>query len=632
MKMKTNLLFLFLFCIASATCVSAQEMREWSDSTGKFKIQAKFIEVKDGIAWLENEAGKTIKIPVDRLSSADLEYVGSNENPFKMAEEESSSSSGSSSSSSSGSRPWSTPKKIDFDQVERLHTISAQEFQDCVPEHPELGFEPKQVPLSKKSDFHEHMHPLILNTKLKRGVAGFTVSFAVPVPATRLSLLDLSTGRSVHTDPVEATMRPLALLDSGAAFLMVGTGDDRSKHEKNTELQVWTLKGKSIVRTESWIPLPDLDNRYGRNGDAPMLDAFVVDKDKVLTLSGNGYLVLWDIIQREAIWHARLNPRNFGVDLSPDRSRLAIFDDKAVLVVEPKTAQVLGATSIPGNTNVGWNRVRWSPDGKKLLCTSVNTIRVLNVENGEWETDFHLDGGPVAANALSFPTEEFALLNDNLLLHLESKIKVCQYSGATHISTIAGESFIAMHTDAGGFVVPAKFPHPTATEILQTAMDDPSTFLIHPGVGVAIDTGRAGVHQGKVKQGLEQSVANSGYEIDPSSPIRIIAEISGPKQRAVSYIASGSYIANEYSSVVKLVWNGKELWSRSGSNVPGFIQTRGDETIQDVLDRAGTKPNLDFFGRITFPEFMQRPSKEGGAVAAALMSSRFTPQGLIDTK
>ncbi len=48
----------------------------WTDSAGKFSLEAKFIELKDGQVYLERkDNGKTIKIPMSRLSKEDQKWV-----------------------------------------------------------------------------------------------------------------------------------------------------------------------------------------------------------------------------------------------------------------------------------------------------------------------------------------------------------------------------------------------------------------------------------------------------------------------------------------------------------------------------------------------------------------------------
>ena len=55
--------------------VAANDVRIWTDSTGKFKIQAKLLEVKDGNVILEKNDGTTIKVPIDKLSPADQTLI-----------------------------------------------------------------------------------------------------------------------------------------------------------------------------------------------------------------------------------------------------------------------------------------------------------------------------------------------------------------------------------------------------------------------------------------------------------------------------------------------------------------------------------------------------------------------------
>ena len=122
---------------------------------------------------------------------------------------------------------------------------------------------------------------------------------------------------------------------------------------------------------------------------------------------------------------------------------------------------------------------------------------------------------------------------------------------------------------------------------------------MHPGVGVAIDAQAAGANQNRVRQSLENAAIESGYTIDSNSPIRIEAGT---------------------------------LWQSSGTNVPGALMTKRDETMQQALDRAGANPNLSMFGNVRFPNFMQAP-KANGSVAnqsKALMNSKFTVQGLVE--
>jgi Leucine-rich repeat (LRR) protein len=62
--------------------------RQWTDNTGKHSIEAELVEVKDGMAVLKKSGGKTVDVPLNRLSTADRIYIQSREKPAQKAESE----------------------------------------------------------------------------------------------------------------------------------------------------------------------------------------------------------------------------------------------------------------------------------------------------------------------------------------------------------------------------------------------------------------------------------------------------------------------------------------------------------------------------------------------------------------
>ncbi len=61
--------------IAAIVAVAAAEERTWTDATGKFKLSAELVEVKDGKAVLLRSDGKTVSVPVTRLSDVDRAFI-----------------------------------------------------------------------------------------------------------------------------------------------------------------------------------------------------------------------------------------------------------------------------------------------------------------------------------------------------------------------------------------------------------------------------------------------------------------------------------------------------------------------------------------------------------------------------
>ena len=59
--------------------------REWSDASGKFKIQAELVAVRAGKAILEKPDGTILSVPVDKLSVADQEFLKAQARPRPAA-------------------------------------------------------------------------------------------------------------------------------------------------------------------------------------------------------------------------------------------------------------------------------------------------------------------------------------------------------------------------------------------------------------------------------------------------------------------------------------------------------------------------------------------------------------------
>ena len=68
----------------------SETFRIWSDATGRFSVEARFVKQKEDLLYLERKDGKSLKIPMSKLSSGDLDYLKKRkeeleaENPFEI--------------------------------------------------------------------------------------------------------------------------------------------------------------------------------------------------------------------------------------------------------------------------------------------------------------------------------------------------------------------------------------------------------------------------------------------------------------------------------------------------------------------------------------------------------------------
>jgi WD40 repeat protein len=63
--------------VVACALTSLGEGRQWKDTSGRFRIEATLVTVKDGKVYLEKDDGKTVSVPLERLSKEDLTYLES---------------------------------------------------------------------------------------------------------------------------------------------------------------------------------------------------------------------------------------------------------------------------------------------------------------------------------------------------------------------------------------------------------------------------------------------------------------------------------------------------------------------------------------------------------------------------
>ena len=189
--------------VVVSTCIllggiraSAQmdEEREWSDATGKFKIVGRLIEVKDGVAIIRNKEGKTIKVPVSKLSKADQEFLEGGSSPFEMVDSEDSpmksdppaaKSKPSTGAARTASVDWTAPVTVDWDNVEEFQSMAGVEWN--VPlsgERPDSALNPNELrwPRNRTSS-RGCIRWRSIRSASGRSI-GYTVILSMPKPLT----------------------------------------------------------------------------------------------------------------------------------------------------------------------------------------------------------------------------------------------------------------------------------------------------------------------------------------------------------------------------------------------------------------------------------------------------------------
>src|SRR5690606_5322954 len=92
----------------------------------------------------------------------------------------------------------------------------------------------------------------------------------------------------------------------------------------------------------------------------------------------------------------------------------------------------------------------------------------------------------------------------------------------------------------------------------------------------------------KVREVLTRKLKEQGFQVGSQGTIELVASSEAGEEKDVSYHGFGispwkSYKVREYVSRLAFVYQGKNTWQTQGSSVPGHIQLKEGETIEQVL-------------------------------------------------
>ncbi|MDP1796930.1 MAG: SHD1 domain-containing protein, partial [Planctomycetaceae bacterium] len=284
------------------TVLAAQDMRTWSDASGKFKIKAKFVSEDAGTVTLETDDGKELEIEVKKLSSADQKVIADlkkemSDNPFKAKDGDPFKPKGTGTSKSTPKKTTTKDEsatelrvvKVDWSEAELIPLgASSDEWKLEVPpsgEETQFKSRMKTVALPPKTNFFEGVKGLAINPVAKKAVVGYVLGEPKPQGTTRVVICDLETGKAGTVATAQGQMTPIALHDDGKQILMRreewGMGNlDR--------LEVWTLKGSKVAKQVEIVPFAE-----SNGGEKDVMWAEFIDEETLAFSSRNGRVALW---------------------------------------------------------------------------------------------------------------------------------------------------------------------------------------------------------------------------------------------------------------------------------------------------------------------------------------------------
>ena len=601
-----------------AATAAAAEMRTWSDSKGKFRIQARFVSVDGGKVTLEKPDGSEFEIELKRLSEADRKYVAeagkTEEDPFKPIEsnpfkpKEKSAKGEPPASAATAEARVIVPDWSDVRAVDPTPAATEWKLTPGTPPDAALKLRTRPIAIPPKRSFWEGTQALVVNAASRRAVVGYKMDDPKPAGSTRLVLCDLESGKALGAGVAPGQFVPASLHDDGTRVLM-------RRHEghwgsNSDRLEVWSLTGTGIKKVLQWVPYDDLqgDNRN-------VTWAEFVDATHVVTVNKSGKLACWALASAKPQYSAQIQGESSPA-LSPDRKFIAFSTGKELAVLDVAAGTIVAAQPLPAQ-NPAWPSLAFSPSCTRIACLAFNDkVYVWDFATGALHRGLSLHGLGNPMGQLLFTTDDHILIGGKTLVDLESQVRLWSYDGHEFVRRLGGLGWFEVSEGEGkpGALVPTPIPQPAARTALEKAMADPNFFVLRPGVTVRVDVASLPdpAQREKVRATLESKLKAAGLRTGSTGTIDLVATVEVGAEQQIHYHLWGgglkSYNLRPYTSRLKFVSQGQTAWEVAAAHIPFMM--RKDET-QESYQKQFERPNYDYFAGVDLPKSLTRPTATG---------------------
>jgi hypothetical protein len=322
------------------------ELRSWSDLSGKFKVDARFVDVPDGKVWLDRADGKRIEVPLERLSPTDAQYL-------KTVRP--------------GSAEGAPVKNAGGPHLPRILQPKSFSKWDFVPGtvvSPELPPQESVVVemphLKAVTGVMERVKDIYLS---RDGRIAWVVRYGwvagMETPCF-LQVVDLETKHAGALIPLAQGQTVLDALPENGLML---TRTDANGHWPGERVDVVRVEGEHLSPVASWVPYEKEDT----SATNVVNSAWLLGTNRIMTLRQNGdsYWV-WDIEGPRAVYRIPIGVGLVGQTtkaFSDDRRLMALSYVDTIAIVDLVSGAHKASIATPG---MRWDPLRFRPDNQVL--------------------------------------------------------------------------------------------------------------------------------------------------------------------------------------------------------------------------------------------------------------------------
>jgi hypothetical protein len=621
---------------------SGAKLRTWTDSTGKYKVKARFIQLDDDELTLETEEGKTVTMSLKKLSKADQKAAQdaakeAEENPFKEKDDEGNPFEEGAKGADSG----------DGDDAPEANWSSVSTV--AVSDPGKWALKPDAAPATEKPvnkpiilastvkskgkgelPFFEHVDNLLFDRGRGRALVVIRDGSPGKELDVKLQRVDLLQGKAGEPFNYPSKMKPVDLDPAGEQLL---SRDDFmfSPRHKVSGVGIWKLEEKGLKKVKTFSAHEPGEFHKG----APEWAQFV-DADHIITVSFPNKLAMFQVSKARAVYKMDLAHGSGIPALSANRKYLAVSVNDGVYILDALTGDSLA--KMPGDPG-SVSALSFRPDGTQLAGFSAQRLSVWNLEKGDLYRDIYFSQA-LHATKIDWLDRGYLLVGGQNLIDLDRRIVLWRYqfegmnAGSPAFGESGGAFWYALTSqdrkERGLFR--ARLPHEEALKTAASLRAD-DLLAVKPGAQVSLSVNVQGDpnEQQKALNALTAQLRQLGMSVVNGGSLVLQASTETGKTSTIEYHAFGRLGGSEKATVteqisrLKFVENGKVIWEAvSVSGAPHILHMKQGETAQQAL-APYQRPNVQFFVNVKVPQYVARPS-EAGAYGA----SQFTPQGIQD--
>lgn len=630
-----------------------RETRLWTDSTGKFKIEAKYDSLNDGVVHLIKPDGTLTKIPLDKLSDDDRalaerlangpDATGKKPVPTKLT----------ASTVPVKTTPvdWTgipepehsakgAPEPMDFKLEPDVSTDPPGEFLDRPYAFGSKN--PSRNSQLHRMGFFERAESLMIDPL--RNQAIIVLNHFPPGEEHSIFLvkIDLKDGK-LSNALFPSYMKIFDYQSASKRYLGSGNFFVHPQVDDWKVFGVWAETGTALEQQGGWSAMRGSSRIEGE----PYNAKFAGEKYAVLTTYPWNVLTVWDIEEGRPLYQRQMGHGNVQTTISANGKYLAyVDDDRLINMLDLPTGNLLGRLPIKNMSSMAFD-----PSGRYFATASDMRVTIYDFQEGRISQDFYLSrsvgaqGGPRSAG-LRWVGEGYLLTDAGCLIDIKNATILWRYAlpssgGEFQAEAVysGGRYWYVMDGDdrqqIGLFGV--QIPHPDALAAAEKI--DPNAKILKSGVRVRISlnisttTGQLAA----IMKSLNSQLEAAGMIADDTSDLVLTGStstgtpVSGTYHFSSRFGGGGSIPDQQVTSTpqiatLKLSRGGTVYWKSEsvvGGFIPPMIILEEGQSAQSYVDSL-SKPDFGFFERAELPTTLSEPAPLG-----AYGFSELTTRGII---